>query len=189
MEVLSLEENNINFEKGRIGEEIIENNINKNIKVYYKMIKNVILENKDGRTEVDIILITYAGIFVIESKNFKGYIFGNSNHKKWMQVISKEEHNQFLNPIVQNKHHIDFISDKLNLDKSYFYSYIVFGDNAKLQNITIDNDKIDYKLKVINNDDLIENILLDLHDNDIIISHEEIDKMYVDLNYFYSHLY
>ena len=125
MEVLSLEENNINFEKGRIGEEIIENNINKNIKVYYKMIKNVILENKDGRTEVDIILITYAGIFVIESKNFKGYIFGNSNHKKWMQVISKEEHNQFLNPIVQNKHHIDFISDKLNLDKSYFYSYIV----------------------------------------------------------------
>lgn len=186
MEVLTLEEN---MEKGRIGEEIIADNINNNIKIYHKIIKNVILENEDEKTEVDIILITYAGIFVIESKNFKGYIFGNSNHKKWTQVISKEEHNQFFNPIMQNKYHIDFISERLNLDKSYFHSYVVFGDNAKLQNITIDDSKTDYKLRVINNDDLIENILLDLHNNDIIISHEQIDKMFIDLNYFYSHLY
>ena len=178
MEVLSLEENNINFEKGRIGEAIIENNIEKNIKVYHKIIKNVILTNDIGETEVDIILITYAGIFVIESKNFKGYIFGNSSHKKWTQVISKDNHNPFLNPIVQNKYHIDFMANKLNLDQSYFYSYVVFGDNATLQNITIDNSEFDYKIRVIKNDDLIENILLDLHNNDIKISHEEIDKMF-----------
>lgn len=176
-----------NIEKGRIGEQLIEDNINKNIDIYKKIIKNVILNKNDRETEVDIILITCIGIFIIESKNFNGYIFGNDQHKKWTQVLSKESHNSFNNPIIQNQYHIDFISNNLNLDKSYFHSYIVFGDNAKLQNITINKDSIS-KVRVINNKELIENLLLDIHEASIMLSHEEIDKMYIDLKYFYSHL-
>ena len=182
-----MDENSINREKGRIGEQIIEDNINKNIDIYHKIIRNVIL-NKDGKeTEVDIILITCTGIFVIESKNFNGYIFGNNKHQKWTQVLSKANHNVFDNPIKQNEYHIDFISNNLNLDQSYFHSYIVFGDNSKLQDITIGQDKL-YDIKVINNKDLIENLLFDIHKDDIKLSHEQIDKMYIDLKYFYSHL-
>lgn len=187
MEVLTYEENNINIEKGKIGEQIIENNINENIDIYKKIIRNVIL-NKDGKkTEVDIILITCAGIFVIESKNFHGYIFGNDKHKKWTQVFTKDNHNLFDNPILQNQYHIDFIANNLNLDSSYFHSYIVFGDNSKLQNISISNENRN-KVRVINNNDLIESLLLDIHETDISLSHEQIDKMYIDLKYFYSHL-
>lgn len=186
MEILTIDNNQVNIEKGRVGEQIIENNINKNIDIYKKIIKNVILYKDNKKTEVDIILITCTGIFVIESKNFSGYIFGNENHKSWTQVITKDKHNTFDNPIIQNQYHIDFISKNLNLDKTYFYSYIVFGDNAKLQNITINEEN--KNIKVINNKDLIENIILDIHKSDILITHEQIDKMYIDLNYFYAHL-
>lgn len=187
MEDLIVTENNANIEKGRIGEQIIEDNINKNIDIYHKIIRNVILNKKKKETEVDIILITCTGIFVIESKNFNGYIFGNDKHKKWTQVLSKENHNTFANPITQNEYHIDFIANNLKLDRSYFHSYIVFGDNSKLQNIIIDKDK-QYNIKVINNKDLIENLFLDIHKDDIKLSHEQIDKIYIDLKYFYSHL-
>ena len=188
MEILELDENISNIEKGRIGEQIIEDNINKNIDIYHKIIKNVIL-NKDGKkTEVDIILITCTGIFVIESKNFNGYIYGNDKHRKWTQVLTRDEHNTFDNPIMQNQYHIDFISNNLNLDQSYFYSYVVFGDNSKLQNITIDSNITTNTVRVINNCDLIENLFLDIHRDDIKLSHEQIDKMYIDLKYFYEHL-
>lgn len=187
MEILQLDENISNIEKGRIGEQIIEDNIRKNIDIYHKIIKNVILIKEGKKTEVDIILITCTGIFVIESKNFSGYIYGNNKHRKWTQVLTSDKHNIFENPIIQNQYHIDFISSNLNLDQSYFYSYVVFGDNSKLQNITIDST-MTKNIKVINNSDLIENLLLDMHVEDIKLSHEQIDKLYIDLKYFYEHL-
>lgn len=160
MKILELDENISNVEKGRIGEQIIEDNINKNIDIYHKIIRNVILNKNEKKTEVDIILITCTGIFVIESKNFKGYIYG-----------------------------IDFISNNLNLDQSYFYSYVVFGDNSKLQDITITitNNETN-NIRVINNCNLIKSLFLDIHKDDIKLSHEQIDKIYIDLKYFYEHL-
>ena len=187
MEVLELEKNVLNIEKGRIGEQLIEDNINKHIDIYHKTIKNVILNKEDKKTEIDIILITCTGIFVIESKNFNGYIYGNNKHRKWTQVLTKDKHNIFDNPIIQNQYHIDFISNNLKLDQSYFHSYVVFGDNSKLQNIIIDNTETN-NIRVINNSNLIENLLLYIHRDDIKLSHEQIDKMYVDLKYFYEHL-
>ena len=187
MEVLELDKNVLNIEKGRIGEQLIEDNINKHIDIYHKTIKNVILNKEDKKTEIDIILITCTGIFVIESKNFNGYIYGNNKHRKWTQVLTKDKHNIFDNPIIQNQYHIDFISNNLKLDQSYFHSYVVFGDNSKLQNIIIDNTETN-NIRVINNSNLIENLLLDIHRDDIKLSHEQIDKMYVDLKYFYEHL-
>ena len=184
MELIENIEQSEKFKKGRIGEQIIVNNINSNIDIYKKIIRNVILYEENKSTEVDIILITCVGIFVIESKNFNGYIFGNYKDKKWTQILTKNNHNIFDNPILQNQYHIEFIMKNLNLDISYFRSYVVFGDNTKLQDITLDGSD---NVKVINNKDLIENIMLDIHNGTISLSHEEIDKMYIDLKYFYSH--
>ena len=52
MEALITNENNLNIEKGRIGEQIIEDNINKNIDIYHKIIRNVILNKNEKETEV-----------------------------------------------------------------------------------------------------------------------------------------
>jgi len=186
MEYVTLDQNDKRIEKGKIGEQLIVDNIISNIDIYSKIIRNVILVKDNKETEVDIILITIAGIFVIESKNFQGYIYGDIKDKYWTQVLTRDNHNMFDNPIMQNQYHIDFISNNLKLDKSYFHSYIVFGDNSKIQKVTVNNDISN--VKVINNKDLIENLIYDIHIKDIILSVEEIDKIYIDLKYFYSHL-
>ena len=176
-----------NMEKGKIGEKIIVDHIKKEIDIYHKIIQNVIL-SKDGKeTEVDIILITCVGIYVIESKNFRGYIYGTDTGKIWTEWFSHNCKYHFDNPILQNQYHIEFMAHNLNRDLSYFHSYIVFGDDAKLQKITIQEDNKS-KVVVINNKELISKLIGDMHSRDIILSHEEIDKMYLDLKYFYSHL-
>ena len=52
------------------------------------IISNCYLPLKDsGTTEVDLILIHESGIYVIESKNYSGWIFGSENHKYWTQSL------------------------------------------------------------------------------------------------------
>ncbi len=175
------------MQKGKIGEQIIVDHIQKEIDIYHKIIQNVIL-SKDGKeTEVDIILITCVGIYVIESKNFKGYIYGTDTGRIWTEWFSHNYKYHFDNPVLQNEYHIEFMAHSLNRDLSDFHSYIVFGDDAKLQRIVI-QDENRSKVVVINNKDLISNLIADIHSRDIILSHEQIDKMYIDLKYFYSHL-
>ncbi len=176
-----------NIEKGKIGEEIIVNHIKKEIDIYHKIIQNVILTRDGKKTEVDIILITCVGIYVIESKNFKGYIYGTDTGKIWTEWFSHSYKYHFDNPILQNHYHIEFMAHNLNRDLSYFHSYIVFGDDAILQKIVMQEEN-KTKAIIINNKDLISKLIEDMHLRDIILSHEEIDKMYLDLKYFYSHL-
>ena len=53
-------------------------------------------------------MIHEKGIFVIESKNYSGWIFGNERDKKWTQVLANGDKNYFFNPILQNKIHIKY---------------------------------------------------------------------------------
>ena len=55
----------------------------------YHLIKNVTLPTEDGTTQIDHILVSKYGIFVIETKNMKGWIFGSPNQKQWTQKIFK----------------------------------------------------------------------------------------------------
>lgn len=176
-----------NIEKGKIGEEIIVNHIKEQIDIYHKIIQNVILTKDEEKTEVDIILITCVGIYVIESKNFQGYIYGTDTDNIWTEWFSHNHKYHFSNPILQNQYHINFMAHNLKLSEDCFYSYIVFGDDAKLQKIII-HDENKTKVAIINNRDLISNLIADIHTRSIILSHEEIDKMYIDLKYFYMHL-
>ena len=78
-----------------------------------KILKNIYIPKDDGTTtEVDLLFITQKGIFVIESKNYIGYIFGSEKQYKWTVTLyagkdfigrKRVEKHQFLNPIIQNK--------------------------------------------------------------------------------------
>lgn len=89
-------------------------------------------------SEIDLILIHTSGVYVLELKNYKGYIYGNLKDKYW-NVGYKNESNrnviEFLNPIVQNQKHIDDLSMLINID---FKSYIIFNNTIDL-NSKIDN--------------------------------------------------
>lgn len=173
------------IEKGKVGEDEIVDALEK-IDIYHKIIRNVYITNNSKKTEIDVIYITTCGLFIIESKNFKGNIYGYDYNEKWIQYFNEDKKYNFPNPIIQNNYHIDFLYNKLKLaKKEYFKSYIVFGEHAKLRAINLTKF---FDVKVINTKDLIENIIDDIHNSPIVLSHEEIDKIYIDLQYYCMHL-
>lgn len=158
--------------KGLLGESLTERLINDNIKCYKQLIRDVVIEYNDKKTQIDNILITSKGIYVIENKNYSGIIMtGNS---KWIQVLG-ENKSIIDNPFDQNEYHIDLLSKKMNIDKDKFKTYIVMGYDTKIQN-KMNNH-------VINIQDLVDTILLDMFNSKDIYSHEDVDNIYLKIIY------
>ena len=92
--------------KGVIGEFIVNVIFKFSLpKDQYHLIKNVTLPTDDGTTQIDHIIVSKFGIFVVETKNMKGWIFGNATQKQWTQKIYKFS-TKFQNPIHQNYKHL-----------------------------------------------------------------------------------
>ena len=112
--------------KGVIGEFII--NISSKLlldKEKYHLIKNVTLPTKDGTTQIDHIIVSIYGIFVVETKNMKGWIFGGEKQRTWTQQIFKHK-NKFQNPLHQNYKHTQTLKELLGLTDNEVFSLIVF---------------------------------------------------------------
>lgn len=116
--------------KGVIGEFIV----NLSAKLYldktkYHLIKNVTLPTEDGSTQIDHIIVSKFGVFVVETKNMKGWIFGNAHQKMWTQKIFKHT-NKFQNPLHQNYKHVKTLEAFLELNDQQIHSVVVFvGDS------------------------------------------------------------
>lgn len=117
--------------KGVLGEFIV-NVLAKLIldKNEYHLIKNVTLPTPDGTTQIDHVIVSKYGVFVIETKNMKGWIFGSSNQKIWTQKIFKHS-SKFQNPLHQNYKHVKTLEALLNLNDNQIHSLVVFiGDTT-----------------------------------------------------------
>ena len=120
--------------KGVLGETVI------NIAMWLKLEKDVYhrLNNitlplaNGGSTQIDHVIVSIYGIFVIETKNYKGWIFGNEKQRQWTQVIMGRKY-KFQNPLRQNYLHIKTLADLLELDLSYFHSMIAFIGECELK--------------------------------------------------------
>jgi len=96
----------------------------------YHLIKNVTLPTEDGSTQIDHIIVSKFGVFVVETKNMKGWIFGSPNQKTWTQKIYKHS-SKFQNPLHQNYKHTKTLQSLLGLDEVQLFSVIVFvGDST-----------------------------------------------------------
>lgn len=101
----------------------------------YHRLNNVTLTKQNGMTtQIDHIIVSRYGIFVIETKNYKGWIFGTEHQEKWTQVLFGGKKFQFYNPIRQNYGHIKTLIELLQLDESCFHSIISFAPYSKLKN-------------------------------------------------------
>ena len=99
-------------------------------KNYYHLIKDVTLPTEDGTTQIDHIIVSKFGIFVIETKNMKGWIFGSERQKQWTQQIFKHK-SKFQNPLHQNYKHVKSLESCLNAKKDSIFSVIIFiGDST-----------------------------------------------------------
>lgn len=119
------------FGKGLLGEILVNFAANVRLdKQKYHLIKNVTLPAEDGTTQIDHIVVSKFGIFVIETKNMKGWIFGDEKQKTWTQKIYKHT-NKFQNPLHQNYKHVKTIETALGIDHGKIFSVIVFvGDST-----------------------------------------------------------
>ena len=96
----------------------------------YHLIKDVTLQTDDGSTQIDHIIVSRYGVFAIETKNMKGWIFGSAIQKTWTQKIYKHTH-KFQNPLHQNYKHIKTLEALLDIPASAIHSLVVFvGDST-----------------------------------------------------------
>ena len=102
--------------KGRIGEARV-NRILKGLSKKYggHFIHDVIVKGEDGKTsQIDHIYVCSKGVFVIETKNYAGRIYGSQNQKQWTQVLAYGHNkNKLYNPVMQNYTHIRRLNEAL----------------------------------------------------------------------------
>ncbi|WP_133405980.1 NERD domain-containing protein [Parashewanella tropica] len=114
----------------------------------YQVIKNVTLPTGDGTTQIDHIIVSQFGVFVVETKNMKGWIFGNENQKLWTQKIFKHT-SKFQNPLHQNYKHTKTLEACLDVDSEHIFSVIIFiGDSTfktpMPENVTFARGGVEY---------------------------------------------
>ena len=119
--------------KGRFGEKKVARILSRLPKEDYKVINDLLLRTpSSGTTQIDHIVISEYAIFVIETKFYKGWIYGGANSEYWTQNIYGNKYS-LRNPIHQNEGHIRVLRQLL---KSYgdipFISIIAFSPQASI---------------------------------------------------------
>ncbi len=104
----------------------------------YKIINDLLIEVNGKTIQIDHIVISVYGIFVIETKNYKGWITGSDNSEYWTKNIFGNKY-KFYNPIRQNKAHILALSKQLGLSLNKLIPIIVFSEDAELKINTAHN--------------------------------------------------
>ncbi len=119
--------------KGKLGEFIVRKALERHFSTnQYYLFNNLTFSINEETTQVDHIIVSIYGVFVIETKNFKGWIFGTEKQKMWTQKIYRHSY-KFQNPIHQNYKHIKILSELSDLDEGYFHSIIIFSKEAQFK--------------------------------------------------------
>lgn len=99
---------------------------------------DVYLHYATGRwTQIDCVVMLETCVLVIEHKDYKGWIYGNCQHRQWTQVFNygKKKY-KFYNPIFQNQQHIRALQSQVNWPIGIpVQSVIIFSDHCKLKRI------------------------------------------------------
>lgn len=108
---------------------------------------DVCLSWPNGRTiQIDELIIAKSGIYVIEVKNYKGWIFGHIYNRYWTQCLNTKyigltEKNRLYNPIMQNQAHIICLKYILNeFPNVPYHSIVVFSNEACFKHVTYDEN-------------------------------------------------
>jgi hypothetical protein len=97
------------------------------------LLNNITIPIATGSTQIDHILVSTRGVFVIETKHYSGWIYANEKSAKWTQVIYKKK-SYFQNPLRQNYLHRKTVEQLLDfLPKEAIHSVVVFTGPAEFK--------------------------------------------------------
>ena len=157
--------------KGIIGEKSISSILYLLDKSKYSVINNIVLERDTKTSQIDHVVISDFGIFVIETKNYKGWIVGNEKSEHWTQVLFKRKQ-RFYNPIKQNLGHINVLKTYLSKYPSINYiPIVVFLSKSDI--------KVKTTYNIINSRQLIQTIK---KYNEINLEQREKEDIYKIIN-------
>ncbi len=141
-----------------------------------KTIKGRAYEMVPMSTQLDHLIVSPFGLFIIETKNHKGFIYGDDNGQVWTQVLGMGAHHfTFHNPVFQNETHLRELSKQIKISRKYMTGMIVFTNpDANLSNVrshfcyTLDNlyGAIMAYDKRLWTDNFNEKIILNIEKND-----------------------
>ena len=156
------------FMKGKIGEWYVSLVLKALSKKHdCKVINDVIIISEGKSSQIDHILINKSGVYVIETKNYSGRIYGRGFDKQWTQVLAYGKVKKKLySPLFQNKVHIYRLKEILGIDENIF-SLVVFvkGNIGYIESDEVYTPMLMYK-------HICEHI------EDIKLSDEDIDNIY-----------
>lgn len=136
--------------KGKRGETHVHN-ILAQLPEGYTVLDDVVLKTASGTTQIDHVVVSQYGVFAIETKNYRGEIYGDDNRQEWTQIIvtdvtyrkkwwktySYVTKNHFYNPVKQSLAHMYVIKKALNNWPSLrVIPVVVFAGSAVLNNVT-----------------------------------------------------
>ncbi len=98
----------------------------------YHSINNVTIPTFNGTTQIDHVIVSCHGIFVIEAKAMNGWIFGDEKKSKWTQILDGKKY-RFQNPLQQNCRHGQALSEFLGVDHDSLHSVVMFWGKAEFK--------------------------------------------------------
>lgn len=167
------------FDKGKLGEYLTYKHLCGAEKNGAKFLFNIYIpKGQEGTTEIDVLMIHKKGLFVFESKNYSGWIFGSENQKNWYQTLpqgkGRSHKESFYNPIMQNRTHIKHLKALVGEDIPT-HSVITFSERCILKKVDVKSEDI----RVINRDKVYDTVAAICVKSDVaVLSNEQISGIY-----------
>lgn len=147
-----------------------------------RILTNIYLPTAYGKTtEIDLLMVHSTGIYVFESKNYSGWIYGDDKDRNWTQVMKGGRKTSFYNPVRQNKGHIGALMDNLrDVKMESFFSYIVFSERCELKNIKVSS----MNTSVLRRNSLKATLVSDISSRRKVFGESEISGIYGILSWY-----
>lgn len=177
--------------RGIMGEFWVKLELGKLPKNKYIVFNDIMIKDEKGTHQIDHLVLSKFGIFVIEMKNYYGLIKGKEFDNKWCQYLGKNK-SYFINPIHQNYGHIKSLSNLLKLDDKYFISVICFSNQAKVdvksssivtQVDFLENEILKYNESIVDNDiKELANVIIDNNIEDKKSRKQHVEDIRIKVN-------
>ncbi|GAB1475215.1 hypothetical protein MASR2M70_00470 [Bacillota bacterium] len=118
--------------RGFQGEQKVKRKLNKLPDDQYIVLNDVILRTAKGSTQIDHVVVSIYGIFVIETKNYTGWISGSEFGEKWTKNMYGNKYD-FYNPLRQNYAHMKALEEKLSINENNFIPIVAFSNRCTLK--------------------------------------------------------
>ena len=123
--------------KGALAERQLRRVLQRELPIGYHHYSNLVLPTAHADfTEIDHLVLSPFGIFVIEVKNYKGWIFGGEKQPQWTVQNFRSKHS-FQNPLHQNYKHTEAVKHLLELSPAtsneQVHSVVAFSLRAEFK--------------------------------------------------------